>query len=261
MTRLHELLAAEKTPLAAWNALRADTEKKLKNVEHFFSGHERSLKMIEDSPASAVEEAKARESKALATTVSATLEFALGVWAKHENLQARKNTANRGAIGDIMWRGGKLVNGVPVDELMGLEVRLGQIRELIAAVPTLDATKHWVSASHMGAHIWQLANPEETSKTEKIVVPVIMAPATDKHPAQVQAVAKDVNVGVFSTLRLSGACTAAQKAEALLRIDELITEVRQARVRANQIEVAETPDIAEPLLNLILGSFKEVSPN
>lgn len=255
-TQLHELLAAEKTPLAAWNTLREETLKKLKNVEHYFSGHERSLRMLEDSPENTAEEAKARESKALATTVTDTLKFALGVWAKHETLQVRKNVANRGAVGSIQWRGLSVAAGLPVDELMGLEARLGQIRELIAAVPTLDATKHWVRADHIAPHVWSLKAAEETTKTEKIVTPIVMSPATDKHPAQVQAVAKDVNVGVFSTMRISGACTAAQKAEALSRIDELITEVRQARVRANQIEVPEVPDVTGKLLELIMEPFE-----
>jgi hypothetical protein len=251
MTKLHELLAAEKTPTGAWNTLQEDTLKKFKNPDHFYHGHSKSLSMIEDTPANKAEEDKSREDKPVPTTVYDTLEYALGIFARAEDLQYQKNSTNRVATGTVMWQGSPLLVDLPVDELLGLEARVQKIRGMVEAAPTLDATKNWVPAKQLGRHVWELAAPEKATKTEKVMVPVIMAPATDKHPAQVQAVTKDNVVGTFSIMKRSGACTAVQKSDALTQIDNLLIEIKQARMRANETE-ATTDRIAAKIVAVIL---------
>lgn len=255
MAKLHELLAAEKTPTAAWNTLLEETLRKFKNPESYFFGHSKSLKMLDESPANAAEEGKAREEKPVASTVFDTLEYALSIFAKSEDLQYQKNATNRIATGTVMWKGKELLPGLPVDELLGLEARIQKIRGLIDAAPTLDASKYWKKAEQLGAHVWELAQPEQTTKTEKVLSAVQMSPATDKHPAQVQAVTKDNIVGTFSTMKRSGACTTVQKADALVLVDELLVEIKQARMRANET-VAVDDKIADTLVQLLLEPFK-----
>lgn len=256
MAKLHELLAAEKTPTGAWNQLFEDTIKKFKNPAHFFDGHSKSLAMIEDTPANKAIEDQNREEKPVTTTVLETLEYALDIFATAENLQYQKNATNRKATGTVRWRGAALLVEMPVDELLGLEARLTKMRQLFADMPTLDATKHWEKAEQIGAHVWQTKHPEEATKTEKQVIPVVMSAATDKHPAQIQAVQKDVVVGKFTTVKRSGAATAIQKAEAIKRIDELLIEVKQARMRANETET-ENGKIANLLVDLLLEPLKD----
>lgn len=258
MTKLHELLAAEKTPTGAWNTLFEDTLKKFKNPAHFFDGHTKSLTMIEDTPANKMIEDQSREDKPVTTTVHDTLEYALGIFERAEDLQFQKNMTNQKAVGTVMWRGKPLLEGLPVDQLLGLEARLTKIRQLLAEVPTLDATKHWVPAAQIGAGVWQTLNPEETTKTEKAVFPVVMAPATEHHPAQIQAVQKDNVVGKFTTVKRSGAATAIQKAESLKQVDELLVEIKQARMRANET-VAVDAKLAKVLTTLLLQPYKEPS--
>jgi len=255
MAKLHELLAAEKTPTAAWNQLLEDTTKKFKNPENFFFGHSKSLAMIEDTPQNKAVEAQAREEKTVVTTVYDTLEYALGVYATMEDLQYQKNATNRQATGTVMWKGAPLLVELPVDELLGLEARLVRIRQVMVDMPTLDATKYWVDAPQFGAHTWETKYAEDTTKTEKQVVPVELAAATKEHPAQVQAVGRDVVVGKFTTVRRSGAATAVQKADAIKRVDELMVEVKQARMRANET-TAVNDKIAQKLINLLLEPLK-----
>lgn len=139
MAKLHELLAAEKTPTGAWNQLFEDTLKKFKNPAHFFDGHSRSLAMIEDSPANKAVEDQNREEKPVTTTVFDTLDYALEIFGRAEDLQFQKNKTNQKAVGTVMWRGAPLLVDMPVDELLGLEARLTKLRLLYAEVPTLDA--------------------------------------------------------------------------------------------------------------------------
>ena len=255
MAKLHELLAAEKTPTGAYNQVYEDTLKKFKNASHFFDGHSKSLTMIEDTPANKAIEDQAREEKPVTTTVFDTLDYMLDLFARAEDLQFQKNATNRRAVGTVMWRSAELLVGLPVDELLGLEARLTRLRALFSEIPTLDATKHWMKADELGAGIWAIQYPEETTKTEKQVVPIIMAPATDKHPAQVQPAQKDITVGKFKTIKRSGAVTAFQKAEVIKRVDELLIEVKQARMRANETE-AERGTIANKIVALLLEPLK-----
>jgi hypothetical protein len=251
--KLHELLAAEKTPTGAWNQLYEDTLKKFKNPAHFFNGHSKSLKMINESPENAATEDQNRDEKPVTTTVFDTLDYALDIFAKAEDLQYQKNKTNTKALGTVMWKGQPFLVDLPVDELLGLEARLTKLRQLFAEIPTLDATKSWVASNLRD--VWQVEYPEDTVKTEKVIVPVELSKATDKHPAQVQAVGKDIVVGKFTLLKRSGEATAQQKADMLKLVDELMVEVKQARMRANETE-AVTDKIAHKITVLLLGPLQ-----
>jgi hypothetical protein len=255
MTKLHELLAAEKTPNGAWNALFEDTMKKFKNPTHFYEGHSKSLSMIEDTPQNKNLEAAAHEEKAVPTNVFDTLEYALDVYAKAENLQYQKNATNRTATADVKWKGEVLFKDMPIDELLGLEARLTKIRQLYQEIPTLDAAKHWEADAQSGNYVYRTKYPEETTKTEKTLTPVTMKEATKEHPAQVQAVTKDVVVGKYTTTKRSGAATATQKSEAIKQVDELLIEIKQARMRANETVVVKEK-IADKLVKLLLDPLK-----
>jgi hypothetical protein len=252
MSKLHEVLAAEKTPTGSWNSLREDTMKKFKNPDGYFKGFSKSLAMIENTPQNEALEAQAREERQVVTTVYDTLAYALGdVWVRSEDLQYQKNATNRIATGTVMWRGNALLKEVPVDELLGLEARLADIKKLMEAAPTVDATKAWARQDGGVRGMLVCMNPEHNTKTEKRTVPVILHEATKEHPAQVEKVVNDVVVGKFTTMHRSGAATALQKSEALKRIDELIVEIKQARMRANETEVVKDK-IAGKLAALLL---------
>ena len=255
MAKLHELLAAEKTPTGAWNQLFEDTLKKFKNPSHFFDGHSKSLKMTEESPANEATEDQAREEKPVTTNVFETLQYALDIFGRAEDLQFQKNKTNQKAVGTVLWNGEPLLTDMPVDQLLGLEARLTKLRQLIAEVPTLDATKHWKTATNISPYVWETEFPEETTKTEKTPIPVVLSEATKEHPAQVQAVAKDIVVGKYTTIKRSGSATALQKASAIKRIDELLVEIKQARMRANETET-EKGSVSDILIPLILEPFK-----
>lgn len=231
--RLHELLAIEKSSLSQSNVLMQETLQKF-GKDHFFKGWIKRLKMIKDSPDNAALEQSAAEDREVPTTVYDTLKYVFDVWAKSEDVQMRKNLANQKASGELQL--GSTTWNLPVDELMGLENRLLKIRELFHAIPTLDATKTWIPSA-VKADVWQSAHPDVTTKTEKVTTAVVLYEATKEHPAQVKEVSRDDVVGAFTTTQFSGAISSIKKAEALSRIDQLIEEVKKARMRANCTEV------------------------
>jgi len=254
MSKLHEILAVEKTRSQAANKLIEETANKFKK-EQYFSGHIKTLKMLVDSPENAAIEEASRDEKSLPTTVPETLEYLFDFWTKAEDVTYAKNKTNQIANADLFFRGEVLVPFVPVDELLGLEVRLETLRRTLDLMPTLDASKDWTPAASGRKGAFLAIGDESTSKTEKTMTPVVLYEATDKHPAQIERVSVDKVVGTFRRKSISGAATSKQKADAIAVIDELLAEAKQARQRANSVE-ASTDRIGSTIAKLVLDVFK-----
>jgi hypothetical protein len=255
MTKLHELLAVEKTRTNAAQKLMQDTMQKFSKSE-MFSGGVKTLKMIEDSPQNKAIEAAAQEQRELPTTVAETLEYAMNVWAQAEDVLMQKNCTNTIAVADIEYQGSVIASAVPVDELLGLESRLESLRKIMEGMPTLSAAVAWEPDTNSGRKgAWQARDVDTTTKTEKTMVPVVLYEATDKHPAQVKEVSQDKTVGTFKLVKFCGGATSAQKAETLAAIDELIGAVKQARMRANSVE-AVNRKIGQDIVAIVMKAFK-----
>lgn len=254
-TKLHEVLPVQKTLQSAWNQLLTSTKKKFKSQANFFEGHSKSLKMIEESPENENIQDQSLEEKPVITTVLDTLDYALDIFGKSEDLQYQKNKANQSAVGTVMWKGEVLLKDMPVDQLLGLEARLGDILNLYMDIPTLDATKNWIPDENIGNNVWKTEFPEVTTKTEKVMIPVILVEATDNHPAQVDRATKDKVVGKFTTTKRSGAATAIQKANGIKMVGDFLVEVKQARMRANTAEVTKEK-VSKAIIEVLLSPFK-----
>lgn len=251
-TVLHELLAVEKHRNAQVEQLTTETLAKFGKYE-FFAGAIKTLKMVEDNPANAATEAAARAERTVPTTVHETFEYLLGFWANAEDVQYQKNLTNQKATGMIELEGLTLPP-LPVDELLGLEVRLEKLRQLAKQMPSLNAAKTWEALPERKG-LYKNTLVEDTTKTEKEFYPIILAPATDKHPAQVKEGSRDKVVGRFSLLEFSGAATTEQKARFIEQLDDLLAAVKQARQRANTTEV-EKQKIGEVLVDYLMKPFK-----
>lgn len=253
MAKIHALLAAEQPVLAAVEKLLGETEVKFSKADQYFNAHVKTLAITkEDFPGKASAEEAAKDIKELPTTVVETLSYVMDYWGRAEDLLYQKNASNQKATGDLFFRGQVLVKDLPVDELMGLEARFTKLRSLFSHMPTLDATKAWdldPQAAKQGTY--KACNVEVTAKTEKIIFPIEMSPATEHHPAQIQASSRDEVVGTFQVQRFSGSATSRQKADILAVLDELILEAKQARSRANDIDTV-TDKIADKIIKVIL---------
>jgi hypothetical protein len=252
---LAELLAAEGTAKKAWEELLTGTLAKFKKPESFYSGHSKRLQMIEATPENENLEDEAAEEKPVITTVYDTLEFALRMFVRSEDLQCQKNCTNRIATGTVEWQGQAFLEELPIDELLGLEDRLAKLRALLAEMPTQDASRQWKRAPNLGNHVYEIEHPEYATKTKKTPVPIELSKATEQHPANVQLISEDVVVGKFKNIKRTGAATAWQKSEVLMRIDELIIEIKKARQRANETQTVDRK-IGFEIVRLLLEPFQ-----
>jgi hypothetical protein len=250
--KLYEILAVEKSTQTQLTSLFNDVVNKF-NKEHFFKGWNKKLKLLKDDSENDAIEKAGSEEKEVVTSVYKTLEYYFDYWIKHEDVQCTKNSANQIAKTNIIV-GDRLIEDIPVDELMGLEARLTKIRELFHSIPTLDATKKW-EPSDKGQYIWQTVNPEVTTKTEKVVTPVVLYEATKEHPAQIKEISKDETIGSYTTWLFSGAVTSLQKATMIDRVDDLIQSIKKARVKANDIEI-EQRNVGKIIVDFLLEPIR-----
>lgn len=253
-TKLHQILAVEKTRVGQAQKLQEDTLKKFGKATEYFFGHNKTLQLITENEQNEAIQAQAEEDKPVTTTVYETLEYFLERWARAEDVSYQKTCANQNASADVIFRGTVLLAAVPVEELLNLETRLTELRKVFVAVPTLNSNVAWIPAGY-GQYVWRAAKDEVTTKTEKTTFGIILAPATDKHPAQVERGTKDEVVGRFTRIIYSGAAQSVQKANALEALDDLLVAIKQARMTANTVEVTNDT-IGDKITALLLSNFQ-----
>jgi phage gp46-like protein len=171
-------------------------------------------------------------------TAADVLNRAVTAWTRQADIVATKDATNQNARADIMVDGQVLVPGVPVATLLYLEKLLQNVRELVLKLPVLDPEVKWGDTPDAATGLWR-SEPEETVKTKKIPKAFIKAPATERHPAQVEMFTEDVVVGYWTKTLFSGAMPAGQKLDLLRRIESLAESVKLAREYANQAEAVD----------------------
>lgn len=150
--------------------------------------------------------------------------------AKYFDITATKDWANCEAGANIMVDGKPLLENVPVTYLLFLEKQLTDIHTFIKKLPTLDPSETW--RFDEAQDCWA-TEPTDTTKTKKVPRNHVKAPATDKHPAQVDVYHEDIVVGTWRTTKYSGALPATRVAELLERTEKLRDAVKVAREEAN----------------------------
>jgi hypothetical protein len=151
---------------------------------------------------------------------------------------------DRGAVENLVIR------NIPVTTLIWLEKKLAELKVIVAAAPELNPTKTWIFDEHEGVYV----TPARLSiKTRKVPKALVMYPATDRHPAQVQAYNEDETIGHWSTTDMSGAMPSTRKRVLLDRIAVITEGVKTARETANANAQVVEMEYGRELLEELLG--------
>lgn len=195
------------------------------------------------------------EQTEMATTVPARINWFMGHMSKFLDVQVQKDLTNQKSKADIILDDGTIIaKDVPATTLLMLETKLGNdLRGIFEAVPTLDAGTVWNFDASQG--LWA-TGPTKTFVTKKTMKAVTLAPATDKHPAQVKEVVEDVPIASIEKTIYSGMLTSGQKAALLTKLDTLVAAVKKARQRANATEVVTMKDFGETLTKFFTNELK-----
>jgi hypothetical protein len=147
-----------------------------------------------------------------------------------------KDTANCAARIDLAVDGEILLKGAPVTFLLFLEKEITDMRTFLDKLPVLDNAEDWIL--DQGAGIFKTA-ATQTMKTRKEQKPLVLYPATDKHPAQTQIITEDVVAGTWNTIKMSGAVPENWKKAIVAKAEKLLIAIKKAREEANNTPAPE----------------------
>lgn len=160
---------------------------------------------------------------------------------------ATKEAGNTVAKADLVVDNVVLVPNLPVTYLLWLKKELVSVHTFIQKLPTLDPADDWT----YDQGVWKTA-PVETTRTKKVPTAFVKAPATDKHPAQVDTLFEDVIVGYWKTVKFSGAMPADRVAQLLERVEKLQRAVAYAIQQANSVEV-DNVEVGKKVFDYLLA--------
>lgn len=231
MTLLNQIVAVEK-------GVKSRVDKRITAAYHtlqksqLFTGLSRVYTPRDDDGATLPP-----ESTRVQTTVSDQLGAMAADFTELFDVVLTKETSNAQAKADVVVHGQTLLADVPVTYLLFLEKQLTHWHTALAKVPVLTAEDEWTEdPSNDG---WYRTPAVQTIKTKKVPRNHVMAPATERHPAQVEVYYEDIPVGTWATVKFSGAITAKRRDEYVARVDALLDAVKQAREAANSLEVQQ----------------------
>ena len=161
-----------------------------------------------------------------------------------------QDSANCLAKSDVKVDGKVILAKVPVTHLLFLEKQLTDLHTFIEKLPTLDPGEEW---NYNQAIDGYTSKPYETLKTKKVMKNHEKAPATEKHPAQVEVYTEDVVIGTWSSVKYSGAVPARERNEMLTRVTKLQDAVKVAREEANAMEVTPLGS-GDAIFDYVFGS-------
>lgn len=236
MTKLHQLLAAQQgVKTRAQQALTAFYHKVQKPEP--FSGISRVYEPKDDEG-----EQLPGEYNRVQLEADALLGEVLNALVPMYNIVGSVDRSNQVAAASIVVDGQVILADVPVATLLWLQKQLTDLRTVLGAVPTLNPQYVWERNSD---GVWT-SPVVKTSRTKKIPRNHVKAPATEKHPAQVEVYHEDTIVGTWHTKVLSGGMPATEVARLKDRLEKLIDAVKDARAVANSVD-AQKFDIGRVL--------------
>lgn len=161
-----------------------------------------------------------------------------------------KDFTNCNAKADIVIGEICIGKDVPATYLLFLEKQLNDIKTFIEKLPLLDESENW--EKDINTNLYK-SEPNITYKTKKIQEALVLYNHTDKHPAQTQVITKDVTIGSWENIYLSGALPKPIQKQIMDKVLKLIKAVKFAREEANNIVVEPDQKIGEKIFNYLLG--------
>lgn len=246
MAKLNQLIAIAK-------GVKGDAYSKVTNSYHqlqklpLFAGLVRTYRPLDEENG----EKLPGESKLLQLRAEDVLADVAKELTRLFDVTATIDFTNTIARADVIVDGEVLIESAPVPFLLFLEKQLKDLEAMVRKLPMLDPARTWTYDPNTAA---QRAETETTIRQKKVPKNHVLAPATDKHPAQVQPYNEDVLVGYWDTVHFSGALPLARVKQLLERIDTLRQAVKFAREQANMAEVVDKRGIGKKVFDFLLAA-------
>jgi hypothetical protein len=249
MAKLHELLAVDSSLKGQADKARTDLVNTFDKKRHHFTEKTVTFRPLQEG-APALRE----DQLDLQTTVRKELSWLTGILSNALDVSYQISEANTAARADVVLEDETVIlKAVPATTLLELEKRVNEIQQTVNAIPTLDPAKGFRPDEARGVGIF-VARETFKTRTQKVTEPLVLAPATEKHPAQVQLIQRDIAIGHIHEQEWSALITVNEKAGMLERVEKLQRAVKRARARANEATVDTQKKIGATLLNYVFGA-------
>jgi len=233
MAKLHELLAVNASLENQATKTRLELQGTFEKKRHLFGSKTVTFTPLNSEDGGAVTE----DQSEIQTTVQKEVAWLSTFIVKAIDAGHQIDTANTLATASVILEDGAvLLLQIPATSLLQLEKRLKEVHEFIMAIPTLDPAKGFSQDSAREAGVYKAREVTKT-RTKKTLKVLTMAPATDKHPAQCKEYTEDVPIGSVLEQEWSSLITPALKADLLERCENITRAVKQARARANELDL------------------------
>lgn len=244
MTQLNQIVAVEK-------GVKSATTRELTEV-HRSLGKSVLLQGIarDYTPRDDEGERLPSERTKVQTTADKALDAAAATLTRLFDVTATKDYGNQHATADVVVDGEVLVASAPVPFLLFLEKSLTDVHTFVTKLPVLDPAESWTYDDNAGAFKTEAVG---TTRTKKVPRNHVKAEATERHPAQVELYYEDVVVGLWSTVKFSGALPAVRVRDLVARVEKLQQAVKFAREEANNTEI-ENKKVGDTLFGYLFGA-------
>lgn len=244
MTKLHQLLAIEKSAKTDANRDSSALYKEMQRAEAFAGRHSTYRPFNEDDG-----DKQADKQQLVQLRAEEVLNGFSKCMTRILNITATRDTANQEAKADVIVSDVVLLKNVPVSTLIFLEKTLNDEETAVRKLPTLPTNVEWQWDDNSNLYATAPTKSYRAAKVDKVI---IKAEATKEHPAQVEIRPADVQVGEWTTILYSGALPAKRKEEVLGRITELKEALKFAREMANRIDVKDV-SVATPIYDYVIN--------
>jgi len=247
MPKLHQILAVENGSRAQAEKDKTEIYRKLKKSELLEGQYNEYQPVKEDG------EKLPTERQILQARAPELLKDLFELVERIFDLVATRDYGNMKTKADVILEDGTvLFKDAPTHFLIWVEKQLDDLHTVIAGLPILPPDIEWVYDENQNCY----RNKQEvkTHKTAKIAYPLLLHPATDKHPAQVVEKVRDETVGYWTKIRYHGGLPADKVKAAKDRVEALQKAVKFAREKANEVEV-EQKKVGGEILKYIFGNL------
>lgn len=244
---LHQLLAVKDDLEKKAQMILNETETTFTKRQDHFDGVRKNYVPKEEGG-----EQLPSEAKEIVTTVADKLDYTKQsvIKAIDARLSLEETNASGTANAEVVLEDGTVFGTFSSISLLALEDSLSKIRAVYKNIPTLDPAQVW-NSDPTQKNVYR-TNEEVKFRVIKRNEPLVLYPATDKHPAQTQVVTNDVQVGRWVSTSFSGRISPLEKSNLLQRVDDLIIAVKKAKAKANQVQAIQVK-VGEKLFNYING--------
>lgn len=247
MAKLHELLAVDTNLSNQANTTREGLMKTFADKRHLFT-----RKIVKFLPNDEAQKEKIEAQSDIQTSVKQEVTWLSEHLVNAIDVGHQVDVANTQAHSDVVLEDGDepILKNVPATSLLQLEKRIQEVMAFVKSLPTHDPAQGFTpDPQEDGLYVARTVTKNRTSKEQ---VPLVLYPATDKHPAQTQLITKDVVVGTITEQEWSAMTTPVVKSDILANCEKLLRAVKKARARANQQEIETASNkIGKKLLDYV----------